>query len=124
MATAQKESVILTDGYIYLWKQKYPNAGPPNFNRNKAHFGWTTMRKDMSMDEIKELVEFFFTIPDAKQHDLSNFHWNYDQVVERFTSVKKDRAHRKVLAKQSEQRVKEHEERLARIKDDQRSSDQ
>jgi len=122
--TPTQEAHMLTTGYINLWKAKYPNAGQPNFNRNKATFGWKTMKMDMSVDEIKELVEFFFTIPDAKQHDLSNFHWNYDQIVERFAEVKKDRAHRKVLAKQSEQRVKEHEERLARIKSDQRSSDQ
>jgi hypothetical protein len=120
--TPTQENHMLTTGYINLWKGRYPNAGTPNFNRNKANFGWKTMRMDMSIDEIKELVEFFFTIPDAKDHDLSNFHWNYDQVVERFKEVKKDRAHRKVLAAQSEKRTKEFEERLARIKDNQRST--
>lgn len=120
--TPTQENHMLTTGFINLWKQRYPKAGQPNFNRNKANFGWKAMRMDMSIDEIKELVEFFFTIPDSKNHDLANFHWNYDAVVERFEEVKKDRAHRKVLAAQSKKRTKDFEERLARIKNNQRST--
>jgi len=119
--TPTQENHALTSGYIKIWRAKYPNHGAPNFNANKAQFGWKAMRMTMTIKEIQELVEFFFTIGDIHQHDLHKFHWNYDAVVEKKRIAEKDRAHLRAVAKESEQRTKEFEERIARIANDQRS---
>lgn len=119
--TPTQELHALTSGYIKIWKQKYPNAGAPNFNANKAVFGWKAMRMTMSVKEIQELVEFFFTLPSSKQHDLHAFLWDYDEIVEKKRVTEKDRAQRAKIAQASEQRTREFEERVARIKHDQRS---
>ncbi len=120
--TPTQENHALTSGYIKIWKQKYPNDPPPNFNVNKAQFGWKAMRMTMSIKEIQELVEFFFTLNDDRyRHDLHQFHWDYDKVVEKMRTTMKDRAHRAALAQKSEQTTKEFEERIARITNNQRS---
>lgn len=117
--TPTQENNALTANYIKLWKKKYPQAGSPNFNANKATFGWKAMRMTMTLKEIKALVDFHFSLDDpVHQHDLTNFLWDYDRIADKMEVSINERARKKRLMSESEKRVAEFKERVARIKND------
>ena len=108
MVTA-KDCHTLTSYFLTTYKTKYKNS--PVVNRNKARWGFEAVLMDFSMDEAKELIDFYLTTASANRHSLEWFLFNYDKMVTAKQSQKDDAERREQLRRESEQRAKEWRER-------------
>ena len=105
MATA-KDCHVLTSYYVTLWKARYGKQ--PVVNRNKSRWGFDAMLYDMSVADVKELLDFYVKeTSSSNMHSLHWFHNNYELVQTNMQNLKDDRALIVRLMEESRKRAEE-----------------
>lgn len=102
MATA-KECHTLTSYFAARYKEKYARA--PVLNRYSARWGFDSVLMDMSSKEVEELIDYYFTVPSERHHNLEWFFYNYDKLAKARTDAKEDSEHRARLREESAARA-------------------
>lgn len=100
------------NGLYTLYQKKYTEkyGRGPNGNRYRAKWGIRDMLEDYSYDDCKKIVEYYFRT--GKQgHSIDFLLTNYDRVFEFMTERMEDERKREELRKQTEQKVREMEEK-------------
>jgi hypothetical protein len=59
------------------------------------------------MDQVRELIDYYFTTPPTNRHSLEWFFWNYDKLVKAMLDAKEDAAHRLRLKEESKIRAEQ-----------------
>lgn len=101
----------LTTYYIKGFKAKYGNE--PNVNRNIARQAFAGILMDINSEEVKSLIDYYFTTPPTgnKQHSLNWFLYNYDKVKDALVETANDRDSITALMRRSEEKAREWRER-------------
>lgn len=84
-----KQAHILSHHFGQAFKKKY--GFDHKFNRNKARWSWDNILMDMTMDETKALIDYYFTTISPNGHTLEWFFYNYDKLAEAKEKVDEDR---------------------------------
>ncbi len=98
------------NGLYTLYQKKYTEkyGRGPNGNRYRAKWGLRDMLEDYSYEQCKQIVEYYFRT--GKQgHSIDFLLTNYDRVFEFMTERLEDERKREEVRKQTEQKVKEME---------------
>jgi hypothetical protein len=77
----------------------------PVVNRNTLQWAVANMLKDLSMKELKEIIDFY--IETDKQPSLKTLCYEYDEVIERMRLESKDLERRKALLERTQKSVEE-----------------
>lgn len=77
----------------------------PVFNRIKIKYMLVDIMTDIDVEELKKLIKFF--IATDKYADISNFCYDYDQVIQDKNSLHQDAENRRNLIKQTKQSVEQ-----------------
>jgi len=94
---------------FYIKEHQRLKGSKPVVNRNKLQYLLVNILKDLSVNEIKELMTFY--IKTDKDPSLLYFCYEYDTVIEERKKVSVDLDARKALMRETQQRVKEYRER-------------
>ncbi len=89
--------------YQTQYKKKYRVS--PVINRNKLQNLVVNILKDLSVQEIKKLIEFYLSTD--KNPSLVYFCYEYDEILDRMRLEESDLEHRKALLKQTQMNVEE-----------------
>lgn len=120
MATA-KDCHALTSYYEKGYKAKYGSA--PVVNRVTARWNFDSILGSQSVATTKELIDYYFTTPPTRRHDLEWFFYNYDKIIKAMLEAKDDAAHRSRLMEESRKRAEQWRQSGKQgIADNQRSS--
>lgn len=94
----------LTSYYEKQYKEKYKQA--PNVNRVTARWNFDSILSGgLSPAQVKELLDYYFTTPPVRRHELEWFFYNYDKIIKSFTDAKRDREIREKLMQESKIRA-------------------
>lgn len=104
MVTA-KDCHTLTSYYTKRFKEIHSRE--PVVNRYSARWGFDSVLAGMSTEQAKELVDYYFTTPADRDHDLEWFFYNYHTLYKSLQATKEDKARTDRLADESKQRVQE-----------------
>lgn len=99
----------LTTYFSQAYTNKYNSK--PLINRNTARWSWVSLLMDMTPDEAKKLIDFYFETFSARPHNLEWFFYNYDSLITEKNSHTKDREEIERLRHESEQRARAWRER-------------
>jgi hypothetical protein len=104
MATPKQAHTLVS----YFGKQYKAKYGfDPKVNRYKARWGFDAILMDMSVDEAKALIDYYFGTVSPSGHDLDWLFYNYDKLAEAKEKTDADRAALAVLREQSKKRAEE-----------------
>jgi hypothetical protein len=98
-----KDCHALTTYFIQGYEKKYGKK--PSVNRNTARWGFDSILHDKSIMDTKFLIDYYFTTPDTKKHDLDWFFYNYDKLWNAMEEAHEDAQHRKKLMEESKKRA-------------------
>lgn len=104
MATA-KDCHILTSYYVKKFKDAHHRE--PHVNRYSARWGFDSVLMGMGIEPAKELLDYYFTTPADRDHDLEWFFYNYDKLYRAMQDTKADVERTERLAAESKKRVQE-----------------
>lgn len=104
MATAQ-QAHGLTSYYVKVYRSHYDKS--PVVNRNTARWGFDSILMDMSVSQVRELIDFYLTTASTNGHSLDWLFYNYDKLVVSMEEHERSRAERKRLREESEERARE-----------------
>lgn len=104
VSKAMKDAYTLTSYFEKVYKAKYGDR--PNVNKYSARYGFDAILTQMSVDECKELIDFYFANDNLK-HRLEWFFYNYDKLIENKQQVDDDEARLKMMREQSKKRAEE-----------------
>lgn len=104
MAVKAQDCHAMTSYYVKVYKDKYKAA--PKVNRTTARWDWAGILEDLSIDEARSLIDFYFTTSN-KGHPLQWFFYNYDKLQESMRQLEEDSKRRKKMREESEIRAKE-----------------
>ena len=94
----------LTSYYEKKYKDKYGTN--PNVNRVTARWNFDSILSgSLTSEQVKKLLDYYFTTPPTRKHDLDWFFYNYDKIVKSFMDAKKDRETRTKLMEESKKRA-------------------
>jgi|SRR6478672_314766 len=120
MPTA-KDCHTLTSYYVKGYKEKY--GSDPNVNRVKARWDFDSILQSLSMTQVKELIDYYFTCPPTNRHELQWFFWNYEKLATAMLEARKDAEYRVKLMEESKIRAEKWRQSGKQgIADSQRSS--
>lgn len=105
----QKINALITL-FINSYKAKYGYA--PNINRYREKWGFQDMMNDLGYARAKEIIEFYFTT-NRVGHPVIELFRNYDRLNDLEQELALDAIKRLELRRQTEQRVREWEEKIA-----------
>ncbi|QOI67454.1 hypothetical protein SEA_BEUFFERT_52 [Streptomyces phage Beuffert] len=106
--TVAKQAYGLISHYEKCFRDKYPYA--PTVNRFRVKWGFQDMVTDLGYDTAKEVVEYYFRT--AKPgHPIDFLLNNYDRINEFMKERQKDEEKREELRRQTEQKVREMEDK-------------
>lgn len=100
---AAKDCHALTSYYEKKYKEEYGSA--PNVNRYTARWGFDSVLMSMGSTQAKELIDYYFTTPKTRLHDLDWFFYNYEKLIKSKQDGDADAAHRRKLMEESKQRA-------------------
>lgn len=103
MAVAAKDCHALTSYYEKAFQQKHGRA--PNVNRWSARWGFDSVLQSMNSQQAKDLLDYYFTTPATKQHDLDWFFYHYHNLVDGMLKSRTEKAHRNRLMEESKIRA-------------------
>lgn len=89
--------------YETKYKEKYGTA--PNLNRVTARWNFDSVLRSMGAPQVKELIDYYFTTPPTKRHELDWFFYNYDKLRSAFIDAQEDREYRAKLMEESKIRA-------------------
>ena|SRR3982751_908922 len=104
MVTAA-ECHALTSYYIKQYKAKYGRA--PVVNRNIAKAQFQNMLMDYSSDELRALIDFFFTTQSGNSHKINDLFYGYDRLVVTMHEYNEDVERQRVLREETKRRTEE-----------------
>lgn len=102
---AAKDAHALTSYYEKRYKEKYGTN--PNVNRVTARWNFDSILKSMPTPLIKELIDYYFTTPPDRRHELEWFFYNYEKLVKAMYEAKDDAARRRKLMEESRIRAEQ-----------------
>ena len=108
-STLTKQANGLVTQYIKNWTDKYGKA--PVINRYKEKWGFQDMVQDLGYERAKEVVDYYFNTG-RLGHPTTYLIYNYETLHKIMLEREADRENMARLAKETEQRVKEWEEKL------------
>lgn len=84
---------------------------------NRATMSWAFkgMLRDMSLAQIKQLIDFYFTSYAHKEHDFTTFQYSYDKIEMAMREREREVKHIETLRAESAQRAKEWRAKRERI---------
>lgn len=100
-----KDCHAITSYYEKQYKEKYGSA--PNVNRVTARWNFDSILQAMSTAQAKELIDYYFTTPPTRRHELEWFFYNYEKLVKAMYEAKEDAAHRRKLMEESKARAEQ-----------------
>lgn len=106
---AAKDCHVLISYFMKKYKEKYKVE--PAVNRHSARWGFDSVLMDLSVQDVKGLMDYYFTTDSTKRHSLDWFLYNYEKLIEAMTEQLRDAQRRAKLRKESEERAKEWRER-------------
>lgn len=104
-AAKAAECHALTTYYIKKYKEKYGIA--PVVNRNVAKIQFENMLMDYNSEEIRNLIDFFFTTESSNSHKISTLFYGYDKLVDAMRLHDQDVAFREKLKEETKRRAEE-----------------
>ena len=107
-AALAKQANGLVTLYVNLWADKYNDA--PAVNRHRDKWGFQDMVEDLGYDRAKEVITYYFQTG-RPGHPLKHLLMNYDRLHKLLLEIEQDEIDRVRLRKETEQRVKEWEEK-------------
>lgn len=94
----------LTSYYEKKYREKYNTD--PNVNRVTARWNFDSILSgSLTTAQVKELLDYYFTTPPTRRHDLDWFFYNYDKIVKSYADAKQDREARRKLMEESRLRA-------------------
>lgn len=103
--TTPKQAHTLSTYFGNKFKSRY--GYEHKFNRNKARWSWDAMLMDMTMDETKELIDYYFDTINTSGHTLEWFFYNYDKLSEAKAKYDEDRKRLAVIREATRKRTEE-----------------
>ena len=110
MAVRAQDCHALVSHFGKGYKGRY--GMDPVVNRHSARWGMDSILQGMAPSEVKELIDYYFTLTMPKRHSLEWFFYNYDKLIAGRNETDKDRERREKMRRESEQRAKEWKERF------------
>lgn len=104
MPTA-KDANVLVSYFEKGWKEKYGKK--PNVNRYTARWAMDSILGQMSIEDAKSLIDYYFTTISDKGHSFNNFIYNYEKYVEAKESNDTDQAQLAELREKTRIRTEE-----------------
>jgi len=108
-STLTKQANGLVTLYIKSWTEKYDKQ--PNINRFKHKWAFQDMIEDLGYDRAKKVVDYYFRTQKLG-HPIEYLIYNYDRLNKIMLEREADNENLARLAKETEKRVKEWEEKL------------
>lgn len=102
---AHKDAHALTKYYKDKFKERYGRS--PIVNDFAARWGFDSVLNGMNSAQAKELLDYYFTTPPERQHDLQWFFYNYEKLIIAMHDARTDAERRKVLMAQSKVRAEQ-----------------
>ncbi len=99
-------AALIIDLFVVCYKEKY--RLPPVINRATGKFPIADILKDISYENLIELVKYYFKI-DTK-HSFQDFTRTYHELVELKTETEKDALARKKTREETLRRVQQYRE--------------
>lgn len=88
--TTKQEQHALVSYFGKKYKERYGFA--PKLNRYAALWGFDSILRDMSPDDARGLIDYYFETISPGGHDLTWFFYNYDKLAEAKERRDKDAA--------------------------------
>jgi hypothetical protein len=110
MATA-KDCHTLTTYYEKKFKEKYHSAAV--VNRNDARWKFDAILKGLSVQETKDLLDYWFSVDSPQRHPIVWFFYNYDKLITAKADQDEDATRRANLRHETAERVKKWRDRRA-----------
>lgn len=98
-----KDCHVLITYFINGYEGRYGRK--PEVNRYSARWGFDSILQDMSMVEARSLIDYYFTTPPTRRHELDWFFYNYDKLHVAMIEARDDAAHRRKLMEESKKRA-------------------
>jgi hypothetical protein len=98
-----KQAHAIISYYQTKYKEKFNRK--PVVNRNKLQYLILNALRDLSMKELKELIDFY--IRTDRSPSLLHFCYEYDEVLDKMNEEVKDLEKRKALLQQTQKNVME-----------------
>lgn len=108
-STLTKQANGLVTLFIKNWTTKYGKA--PTINRFKHKWAFQDMVEDLGYERAKEVVDYYFGTG-RLGHPIEQLIYNYERLNKVMLEREEDNKNLALIAKQTEQRVKEWEEKL------------
>jgi hypothetical protein len=108
-STLTKQANGLVTLYIKNWTDKYGKA--PTINRFKHKWAFQDMIQDLGYERAKKVVDYYFRTG-RLGHPIEHLIYNYEQLNNIMLEREADQENMAKLAKETEKRVKEWEEKL------------
>jgi hypothetical protein len=105
--TPQQQAHALVSYFESSYQAKYRRK--PKINRYADKWGFVDMLKDVPYERAKQVIDFYFLT--AANHSLSNFFYNYSNLIESLEEKEADVEKRRRLRAESKKRVMEYERR-------------
>lgn len=109
-ATINKNARELLTLYVTLYQDKYGKT--PVMNRYKQLWGFKGMYEDLGKARATQVIEHYFKTGRAR-HPLEYLLYNYERLNTILAEIEKDAVDREAIRRETEQRVKEWEEKQA-----------
>ena len=89
MATP-KEAHALVTYFGQRYSEKY--GSKPVVNRYQSRWGFDSLLIDLKADEVKKLIDYYFTTISNTGHSLEWFFYNYEKLAVAMEDTERDRA--------------------------------
>lgn len=103
MAGTAKDCHALTGYYTKQYTETYGRK--PDVNVWSARWGFDAVLRGMSSKEAQELIDYYFTTSNARNHDLDWFFNNYHKLVTARRESEQDKKHIDHLKEESRRRA-------------------
>lgn len=110
MAHAAKDLHALSTYWEKAYEKRYGEK--PVINRNTAKWNWSNMLDHLSAAEVKELIDFYFSVKSVEKHSLPWFFYNYEKIMITRQEQIGDAERRERLRRESEERARKWRERV------------
>jgi hypothetical protein len=99
MAATPAQCNSLTTYYMKAYEEKFRRARP--VNRNTARWSWANMLEDMTVAEVKELIDYYMKIDGTHGNQLPWFFNHYDELIKNKEAQEADDEFREKLRQET-----------------------
>lgn len=100
-----KQAHTLVSYFIKRYKEKY--GVDPKVNRYKSRWGFESMLYDMTVDEAKGVIDYYFQTISPSGHTLEWFLYNYEELADAKAMTEEDVAALALIREQTRKRTEE-----------------